>query len=691
MQGGNVRKDANGNIIYKKDTNGNTIYKEYEFEWPTHVPIPALGNSTIERLTGFKQSIVTNDKGEYSFTAIPAGNYRVRFVYGDKEISTGNSGYEEVYNGQDYKSTAYQIGFNNDSDGDGYTDNEWHDLSNKDLAEANVSDSRDNEARRLYITSKSHTLTYDNSHVLDTADSISQNHNELFGNYMDAENKVTGEGYYMYSETAKINLAVEDIYGIGYDLDTINNVDIGLIKGDVIQAGRKTGTPDFRYVVKKVDCGIEERPQTKLTIDKQIKEIILKTSDNKVILDAIYDISYEIKDDGTIVPTVVLNEEASIGYENIASLNRTSNTQGYRYIMAESSTLQGTTITVKYQMTVFNTSETDRTAKLLDDVWKQIDITTTSEGINSIVDKALNEVSTPYYTQVSGRIYKDGSSYKAAPYGRYFGSIYYLGSQAVGVRKEAEADIIVKTKVHQIVDYVDTDVDFIDLNNVTRDQSWLNATVEYLLDNKLIDPAVVQIIDKNGKVTGQTRANRMANNDERYAIIDKGQREYMTESKNNIILNVDNNADVDTATNPDMIRELLPYSSNKNYDEAVAKINLEVSRYYSSELDNSDIENIAEIIKLENTVGRRDVRSIVGNANPYALNAEGEPIGEYAEAAKEPDTDATELITLSPPTGLDSKIIRETQMVIVCTVAVGILLIGIILIKKKVLPNRKIR
>ena len=673
----------------EKDSNGNTIYKEYEFEWPTNTPIQELGGKTIKELTGFDQSVVTNENGEYSFIAIPAGNYRVRFVYGDKEIGTGNSGYEEVYDGQDYKSTAYQIGFNNDSDGDGYTDNEWHDLSNKDLAEANVSDSRDNEARRLYITSKSHTLTYDNSHVLDTADSISQNHNELFGNYMDAENKVTGEGYYMYSETAKINLAVEDIYGIGYDLDTINNVDIGLIKGDVIQAGRKTGTPDFRYVVKKVDCGIEERPQTKLTIDKQIKEIILKTSDNKVILDAIYDISYEIKDDGTIVPTVVLNEEASIGYENIASLNRTSNTQGYRYIMAESSTLQGTTITVKYQMTVFNTSETDRTARLLDDVWKQIDSTTTQQGIDAIINKALSEVSTPYYTQALGRVYThNNTNYFKAPYGRYFGSIYYLGSQAVGVRKEAEADIIVKTKVHQIVDYVDTDVDFKDTENVLRDQSWLNTTIEYLLDNKLIDPAVVQIIDKNGELTGETRADREANNNERYAIIDKTQREYITENKNNIILNIDNNADVDTATNPDMIRELLPYNSNKNYDESVAKINLEVSRYYSSELDNSDIENIVEIIKTENTVGRRDVRSVAGNANPYALNAEGEPIGEYAEAAKEPDTNATELITLSPPTGLDSKVVRTTQIVLVCIIAAGILAIGIIIIKKKVLTKK---
>ena len=263
----------------EKDANGNTIYKEYEFEWPTHVPIPALGNSTIERLTGFKQSIVTNDKGEYSFTAIPAGNYRVRFVYGDKEISTGNSGYEEVYNGQDYKSTAYQIGFNNDSDGDGYTDNEWHDLSNKDLAEANVSDSRDNEARRLYITYKSHMLTYDNSHILDTADNISQNHNELFGYYnsadADDDNKVLGTGYHMYSETAKINLSVENIHNIGYSSQATANVDIGLINGDIIQAGRKIGTPDFSYIVKKIDCGIEERSQTKLTIDKQIKEIIL--------------------------------------------------------------------------------------------------------------------------------------------------------------------------------------------------------------------------------------------------------------------------------------------------------------------------------------------------------------------------------------------------------------------------------
>ena len=45
------------------------------------------------------------------------------------------------YNGQDYKSTAYQRGEN--------INNEWYDLSNTELMDSRVSDAKDNEARRL--------------------------------------------------------------------------------------------------------------------------------------------------------------------------------------------------------------------------------------------------------------------------------------------------------------------------------------------------------------------------------------------------------------------------------------------------------------------------------------------------------------------------------------------------------------
>ena len=75
------------------DADGNTVYAEYQFAWPTDEPIPELGNNTLLNLTGFNQSTTTAN-GEYSFVGVPAGNYRVRFVYGDKEVLTGKSGHE---------------------------------------------------------------------------------------------------------------------------------------------------------------------------------------------------------------------------------------------------------------------------------------------------------------------------------------------------------------------------------------------------------------------------------------------------------------------------------------------------------------------------------------------------------------------------------------------------------------------
>jgi len=682
------------------DSNGvqHTVYDEFEFAWPTNEPNADLGGKTIKELTGFDQAIVTDAYGEYTFVAVPAGNYKVRFVYGDKSVETGNNGKEEVYSGADYKTTAYQSGFDNDSNNDGYIDNEWHDLSNNQLEATRVSDTRDDEERRLYITSKSEMLTYDNTHVLAYADNkaiVADNNSDeakaLFGNYKDSSNNpVKGDGYYMYSETAKLNLGVENIYKISYITEKIGNVEVGLIEGDKTQAGKQVGTRDFTYIVKNVDCGIEERSQTKLTLDKQIKEITLTSSDGKVILDAIYDINYTLGTDGSIKSVVAINESASTGINNIASLNRNGkSTQGYRYLIADSTILQGTTLTVRYQLSVFNMSETDRCSTLLEALWKEYNSKTTQPERDAVLNNALNKVSSIKYAEDIGRVYKDGSGFAKAEYGTYMGAVYYLGKQGVGVRPD---ETIVKTEVHQMVDYVDPDVVFTDLNNVSRDQSWTNTQIQTLLDDKLIDPSVVQIVDADGNITGSTAADRGLNTGERYSIISDNYQEYAIGERNNIITNIDNNADETNATNPSLVKFLEPYMANRNDKAATATISLEVSRYYSSELDSNDIDNIAEIIKAENTVGRRDIRAIAGNANPFEIenpaDPDDEPIGVYQVAAKEPDTSATEVITLSPPTGLDAHEVRIAKLVLVTLFATIIIAVGIVLIKKKVLMKK---
>ena len=666
--------------------NGETVYREYQFAWPTETPVAALGNHTIAELTGFHQATVT-ENGGYSFVNVPAGNYKVRYVYGDKQIETGKSGSEEVYSGQDYKTTAYQIGFNNDKNNDGYVDNEWHDISNTQLSDLRVNDARDDEARRLKISAKSEMLTYDNTSLLATADDKNADHTALFGNYQDVRNNpVTGDGYYMYAETAKINLGVENIYKIGYTTETINDVEIGLINGKSTENGRDVGTSDFTYNIKNVDCGIEERSQTKITLDKQIKQITLMTSDNKVILDAIYDINYTLKSDGSIAATVTLNEEASIGTEHIASLNRRgAYDQGYRYIIAEGTILQGTQIQVKYQLTAFNMSETDRISKDLETLWSVINTAETEELKASTLDEALNKVSTNLYTETKGRVYNNGSEFTGIGYGTYFGSVYYLGSQGVGVRPD---ETIVKTEIHQMIDYVDPDVEFTDMNNSSRDQSWTNTDINYLLSNHLIDPHTVQILDSEGKVTGETAADRSLNSGERYSIISDKLQEYMSENKNNLILTIDSGVSQDTGSNPGFVKFLEPYMANNKFDRATATITLTVGRFYSSELDASDIDNLAEIIKVENTAGRRDARNIAGNANPYELE-DGEPVGIYAVAqGKEKDASATEVITLSPPTGLNADESRTLQLLIVILISVILVAVAIVIIKKKVLIKK---
>ena len=115
----------------------------------------------------------------------------------------------------------------------------------------------------------------------------------------------------------------------------------------------------------------------------------------------------------------------------------------------------------------------------------------------------------------------------------------------------------------------------------------------------------------------------------------------------------------------------------------IGAIALNISRFYSSELDVADIDNLAEIIKFENTAGRRDSRNIAGNANPYNVD------GIYAAAqGKEKDASATEVITLSPPTGLSAEESRLTQLILVVLISVTLVAIAIVVIKKKVLIKK---
>ena len=95
-------------------------------------------------------------------------------------------------------------------------------------------------------------------------------------------------------------------------------------------------------------------------------------------------------------------------------------------------------------------------------------------------------------------------------------------------------------------------------------------------------------------------------------------------------------------------------------------------------MDIEEVENITETLKLYNDVGRRDLRTVQGNISPAAW-----PL----VALSENDSSATELITLSPPTGIVTTVMLVLQIMAIVLVAVTILAGGIVIIKKKVLTK----
>ena len=147
-------------------------------------------------------------------------------------------------------------------------------------------------------------------------------------------------------------------------------------------------------------------------------------------------------------------------------------------------------------------------------------------------------------------------------------------------------------------------------------------------------------------------------------------------------------------SNKEFEKKLEPADLSKNDAEEALKnakteINITVTKVVSAEddADNLTFDNVAEIVKFENSVGRRDVTAVPGNSNPKGAKNEDGSKGEFASGLKERDSSATELVTFTPPTGIESQSIMTSQILLVIVAALGIIAIGIVVIKKKILTK----
>ena len=187
-----------------------------------------------------------------------------------------------------------------------------------------------------------------------------------------------------------------------------------------------------------------------------------------------------------------------------------------------------------------------------------------------------------------------------------------------------DKNTIVTTKANQVIDYVANNLQF----NVSENSNWKVIDNEKLLSDGLVNNELKEIVD-------------------RY----------------NTIIITEN-------LGTDLVPTLYKDKINKNAKDNVS-VPLVLTQLITSENDTDDLtySNVVEIVKTSNIVGRRNEYSVVGNQDATKL-------------PQELDADKAEVVKILPPFG---NAIDYILIAVFAIGVVGIITIGIIFIKKKVL------
>lgn len=175
----------------------------------------------------------SNEDGSYTLSGYIPGDYLIKFTYGDYECLVNPQKNNQMYTGQDYKSTIY-------TEGD-YSDLYWY----KNTSPRKNDAVDDYEGRRQVVNSYSKDYKYDIAKVLNATRT---NNSDLLA--------TLAEKTYMTANTAKMTMEIEYL------------------------KNEKTA-----YKVQNIDFGIIERPRTKIVLEKTVSHIKLTSTDGTTIFD----------------------------------------------------------------------------------------------------------------------------------------------------------------------------------------------------------------------------------------------------------------------------------------------------------------------------------------------------------------------------------------------------------------------
>ena len=540
---------------------------------------------------GLVTTVNDSTAGKYVFKSYPAGNYVVRFIYGDTiktvlpnsntDITAllGQMGQNaKSYTGQDYKSTSYQV---NIPEGKSFTFRNETIYSNNNVkfsvnesgkfvyditasdTNANVSDAKDmmrdtnrnvdNSRPDATLNSREDVENYSKENVTNHIAEVLASHDQLQEYYRNNKDKVNELLQELMNKTAMTaETGVMDIE----------------IEKDTKETPNQTNNNTLPYQIKNVNLGLEERPKAQLAINKEITNVKLTLADGSVLFDAKQTASnvlwkdhkeYEV---GYKSGTALLDEAKFGNVENIRKKNANDARFGLIQLSMDEELMHGATIKISYKVTVTNVGEVDYD----DDMF--------------------------YYTGTTSNTSK-----------------------------------VVKTRANQVMDYVANNLQF--NANEQDNSSWEVIKVE-------------DVLKQNEELVNANLSKEV----EQYNTI------IITKQSSNIAQ-----------------KELVPVIYDKNNSQVSDNLVLTQLITAENDTDNLTYRNIVEIVKTSNTVGRRNVYSVVGNQNP-------------TKEPQELDSDRAEIVRILPPFGNGGIYII---IAITTIVAVGILVGGVIFIKKKVL------
>lgn len=583
--------------------------KTYEYIWKevlsgnTDSTTPIINNSGLVP----NYTIDTaNADGKYKFTSFAPGNYIVRFIYGSGESTvlgttytnynngneeenpvtnlyasqegynkkTAGSGYsasavniglnKNSYNGQDYKSTSYQVGVNNGSGA--YTNNttgsyqynfseadqgqysDAKDIMNKNENVVNIAPNADylvncNNARKNVEAYSNGDMTNYLAEILASYESIPEYNgtqytaeemknllNEFMNNtYMVAESG-TIDVNFEYNRTGNED-NVTNTSGTGHDNIGGNNYEM---------AGH--------YVLENLDLGLVQRPKAQLKVTKQITNVKLTLANNSTLFDASARATNVLwvdhKAHGQDTDNVYSTDK---NYNNSLMLNpvvrQNSTNKGKVQLTMDEELMHGSTLQITYAITVANVGEVD-----------------------------YNEE-----------------------------QFYYTG-------KVADTSTIVKTDPRVLVDYVGTQVHDYNSNddntstrnnlqfNKAQNPDWNTISSADLLNNGLLNTRLTGNVNKytDGHIITTTAAS-------------KGLIPVIADQRNV-------KDKIAKAFKDDPMNAL----NTVNSTQSVSGVQLILTQMITQDSSSDDriYNNMTELVTTQNTVGRKMSYSVVGNQDP---------------------------------------------------------------------------